>query len=65
MTDEEKSFWDYIRANPNDNTVLLVFADWLEEHGRAPQAKVLRLLAKGKALAREAMAEIAERRRGK
>src|SRR5262249_39104241 len=39
----EAVFLDEIRANPCDNTVRLVYADWLEERG-SPRAAYLRVL---------------------
>ena len=34
---ERESFYPPIRANPSDDTVRLVFADWLEENGETDQ----------------------------
>lgn len=43
MTDDEKSFWDHLLANPDDDTTRLVYADWLDEHDESAKAKYLRL----------------------
>lgn len=42
MCPEEKEFIKAIKANPADDTVRLVFADWLEEHGRKVRADFIR-----------------------
>jgi uncharacterized protein (TIGR02996 family) len=41
MSDEDK-FVHAILDNPDDDTTRLVFADWLEEHGRASHAELIR-----------------------
>ena len=46
MTPEERSFLDAILADPADDTVRLVYADWLEEHGRPERAEFIRLQVK-------------------
>ncbi|AMV25422.1 hypothetical protein VT84_13555 [Gemmata sp. SH-PL17] len=44
---EEESWTNYLRANPDDRTAKLVFADWLEERGGAfvPLAQITRFFA--------------------
>jgi uncharacterized protein (TIGR02996 family) len=42
MSDSE-SFLRAIRANPEDDTLRLVFADWLDEHGQPDRAEFIRL----------------------
>src|SRR5262245_58438359 len=42
MTTDEQSFLDAIRAEPDDDTARLVYADWLTEHGRADRAAFIR-----------------------
>jgi uncharacterized protein (TIGR02996 family) len=42
MTADERSLIQAIIANPDDDLPRLVYADWLEEHGRAAQAAVMR-----------------------
>ena len=40
---EAAAFLTAIRANPADDTPRLVFADWLDDHGRPDEAAVIRL----------------------
>ena len=40
---DELSFLGAIRAQPEDDTVRLIFADWLEEHGQQARAEFIRL----------------------
>ena len=40
---DELSFLDAIRAQPEDDAVRLIFADWLEEHGQQARAEFIRL----------------------
>lgn len=40
---DEAAFLESLKANPADDTTRLVYADWLEEHDRAPEAEYLRL----------------------
>ena len=42
-TDEQRSFWNAIRANPDDDTPRLVYADWLQEQGDEPRAEFIRV----------------------
>jgi uncharacterized protein (TIGR02996 family) len=42
MSDED-AFVHSILNNPDDDTSRLVFADWLEEHGRASHAELIRI----------------------
>src|SRR5262245_18234653 len=42
MSDEDV-FVHAILNNPDDDTTRLVFADWLEEHGRASHAELIRV----------------------
>src|SRR5436189_3592451 len=37
------AFLQAIRDNPADDTVRLIYADWLEEHGDAARARFIRL----------------------
>jgi uncharacterized protein (TIGR02996 family) len=39
----ENAFLQYICANPDDDTPRLVYADWLEDHGRPERAEVIRV----------------------
>src|SRR5262245_36886393 len=39
----EQSFLDDIRANPDDDSPRLIFADWLDDHGDAARAEFIRL----------------------
>lgn len=41
-TDEQRALWAGIRANPDDDTPRLVYADWLQEHGDEPRAEFIR-----------------------
>ncbi|MDB5313612.1 MAG: hypothetical protein JWO38_7814 [Gemmataceae bacterium] len=43
MTDEQRTFLAAIRANPDDDTPRLVYADWLEEHGDPDRAAFIRV----------------------
>jgi uncharacterized protein (TIGR02996 family) len=45
--DEEAGFIAAMLADPDDRTVLLVYADWLDEHND-PRAEYLRLIAKSR-----------------
>lgn len=40
---EHAAFLTAIRADPEDDTVRLVFADWLDEHGEEDRARLIRL----------------------
>jgi uncharacterized protein (TIGR02996 family) len=42
-TDEQRAFWNAIRANPDEDTPRLVYADWLQEHGDEPRAEFIRV----------------------
>ena len=42
-TAEQRAFWAAIRANPDDDTVRLVYADWLEENGDEARAEFIRV----------------------
>lgn len=44
---ERRAFIDAIIANPADDTVRLVFADWLQEHGQEDYATYIRWQIKG------------------
>jgi uncharacterized protein (TIGR02996 family) len=50
MTHDERSLLAAIRDDPDDDTARLVYADWLEENGRADHAELIRVQI---ALARE------------
>src|SRR5437762_1241175 len=39
----EASFLQAIRADPDDDAVRLIFADWLEDQGDTPRAEFIRL----------------------
>lgn len=43
----EVGFFAQMDAAPNDDTVRLIFADWLEDRGRANEAAAYRVLANG------------------
>jgi uncharacterized protein (TIGR02996 family) len=38
VAQDQKTFWRAICKSPDDDTVRLVYADWLEEHGYTPRA---------------------------
>jgi uncharacterized protein (TIGR02996 family) len=42
-TDEQRALWAAIRANPDDDTPRLVYADWLQENGDEARAEFIRL----------------------
>lgn len=42
MTGDERAFLDAILAQPDDDTVRLVYADWLAEHGDADRGEFIR-----------------------
>jgi uncharacterized protein (TIGR02996 family) len=42
-TDEQRALWAAIRANPDDDTPRLVYADWLQEHGDEARAEFIRV----------------------
>ncbi|MDY3561204.1 TIGR02996 domain-containing protein [Gemmata sp. JC673] len=42
---EEAAFLEALKANPADDTVRLVYADWLDEHNEPQKAEYLRLVA--------------------
>jgi uncharacterized protein (TIGR02996 family) len=42
-TAEQLAFWAAIRANPDDDTPRLVYADWLQENGDEPRAEFIRV----------------------
>lgn len=46
MTDRH-AFLAAIKANPDDDTPRLVFADWLDEHGEPERAAMLRVQVEG------------------
>jgi uncharacterized protein (TIGR02996 family) len=43
---DESGFLDALRADPNDGTTRLVYADWLDERGDTARAEFLRLAAR-------------------
>ncbi|AMV29301.1 Leucine Rich repeats (2 copies) [Gemmata sp. SH-PL17] len=43
MTDDESALLGAIAANPDDDTPRLVYADWLDEHGRHERAEFIRV----------------------
>ncbi len=42
-TTEQRAFWAAIRANPDDDTARLVYADWLQENGDETRAEFIRV----------------------
>lgn len=42
-TDEQRALWSAIRANPDDDTPRLVYADWLQENGDEARAEFIRV----------------------
>lgn len=42
---DETAFRAALKADPTDRTTRLVFADWLDEHDRAREAALQRVLA--------------------
>ena len=42
---QEREFLQQLESTPSDGTVMLVYADWLEERGRGAEAKDLRTKA--------------------
>lgn len=40
--DDAATFWRHIESDPHDRTAMLVFADWLDEHGQGELAGCLR-----------------------
>lgn len=40
--EEQRALWAAIRADPGDDTVRLVYADWLQENGDEPRAEFVR-----------------------
>jgi uncharacterized protein (TIGR02996 family) len=43
VDDQERSLIEAIRAEPEDDAVRLVYADWLEEHGQDDRAELIRV----------------------
>jgi uncharacterized protein (TIGR02996 family) len=43
VTEEERALLEAIRAEPEDDASRLVYADWLEEHGHAERAELVRV----------------------
>jgi uncharacterized protein (TIGR02996 family) len=54
MHPDERAFRDRIIAEPDEDIHRLAYADWLEEHGRAPLAEFVRLQVQVRALKRSA-----------
>ncbi len=52
MTHDE-AFLQAIRETPFDDAPRLIYADWLEEHGRAERAELIRLQCRLAALPQE------------
>src|SRR5262245_43036044 len=42
VSSEQLAFWSAIRANPDDDTPRLVYADWLQENGDEARAEFIR-----------------------
>jgi uncharacterized protein (TIGR02996 family) len=51
MTDDERGLLNAIIESPGCGTVRLVYADWLEEHGRLDHARRIRLLVEADQIA--------------
>ena len=47
MNKMETAFWQSIKDNPKDTTSALIYADWLEEHGRSIDADAVRFTIQG------------------
>jgi uncharacterized protein (TIGR02996 family) len=43
VSDEQRALWAAIRANPDDDTPRLVYADWLQENGEDERAGFIRV----------------------
>jgi uncharacterized protein (TIGR02996 family) len=43
VTDEERGLLEAVRAEPEDDAPRLVYADWLDEHGQAERAELVRV----------------------
>src|SRR5262245_33611832 len=43
MDREERALLDAIRADPTDDAVRLIYADWLEEHGQSERGELIRV----------------------
>jgi uncharacterized protein (TIGR02996 family) len=43
VSDEQRALWAAIRANPDDDTPRLVYADWLQENGEEDRAEFIRV----------------------
>lgn len=43
VSDVEAGFLEKLRRRPNDEDARAIYADWLEEHGRATESELLRL----------------------
>ena len=43
MNSDEQAFLDAIRAEPDDDTARLVYADWLTENGQSDRAELIRV----------------------
>src|SRR5207302_10860256 len=41
-SDEQRAFWAAIREAPEDDAPRLVYADWLDDHGEADRAELIR-----------------------
>src|SRR4051794_13840407 len=61
----EDAFVHSILDNPDDDTSRLVFADWLEEHGRAAHAELIRVQCELARLPKRGREPKAKARRGK
>src|SRR5262245_56724008 len=42
VTEQERAFWQAILDAPEDDTPRLVYADWLDDHGQAERAELIR-----------------------
>src|SRR5262245_60956116 len=43
MDREERALLDAIRADPTDDAVRLIYADWLQEHGQSERGELIRV----------------------
>jgi uncharacterized protein (TIGR02996 family) len=43
VSDEQRALWAAIRANPDEDTPRLVYADWLQENGEEDRAEFIRV----------------------
>ncbi len=56
LTEEEAALIRSVVASPDDDTPRLVYADWLDEHGRADRARLIRVQCQSEVLRAEEQA---------